>query len=960
MSPLRFLLLSLLAIVFTLTLFSQQNKYSYSDSIFNKYVADVKQKQSAFYILKTNDPDSFTEYDFQIKRHLAPDLFIVKITDTAFLKNKSTSIQKMAPANNEWKLSPSFEEKQGQFFLKNKSILFTIAADNIITLLESWKKKNWPVTITRIHKETNAAVISCSPDYFLKYIVPDTGVFFADICYQAAAEIQLIGYNRSISSINLAQYSLPGVTGNGITIGIKEKKMNDADIDLQKRILPSSITATEQDDHATIIASLAGGAGNSFYTGKGLAWKSKFYPSSYAILFPDDGNLLLQNNVSVQNHSYGTIIQNFYGAEAAAYDIQTAQNKNILHVFSSGNKGQEASTQGLYATISGYATITGNFKMAKNIITVAAIDTGYSITPFSSAGPLYDGRMAPQVAALGPNGTSDAAAIVSGTIALLQQVYKDSNNGLLPPASLIKSILYNTSDDVGNKGIDYRSGFGVVNAFNAIKTINQRHYDGGALAENETWTKNITIPPQAANLKITLCWTDTGSSLNNNKALTNDLDLELTELSTGKIFRPWCLSLFPSADSLQLLPVRKKDSLNTAEQVSIDFPDAGTYQVKITARRVQTINKQDFHIAKSWDTLGAFQFTNPVNANDIDRNENEILNIKWKTAVADTNTTGALYISYNNGAGWKQLTATAKLFKQQFYWAVPDTSTEAMLRMDTPAGSFYSPRFIIAPVTKMNVEFLCADSMQLSWNRHVYAASYQVYTRNDSAYLKPLLVTADTTVTIQRTTATGTVYAVQPILTNSLLATRSAAIDVRNLGVGCFYKTLLAENRGDKIELVVELSTVSQVDSIIFEKITSNGSHANPLARTNAVNRQFVYNCFDTKPFAGKNYYRAAIKLKNGGTVYTEIVSVISNGDHFIFLYPNPLSRNLPLYYQLKTATDGLNLQLLDISGKLIQIRPIGFSGSINYAGLPQGLYIWRLIKNDGILIETGKLIITN
>jgi hypothetical protein len=135
------------------------------------------------------------------------------------------------------------------------------------------------------------------------------------------------------------------------------------------------ILICKKEYHAKIIASLAGGAGNSFYTGKGLAWKSKFYPSSYAILFPDDGNLLLQNNVSVQNHSYGTIIQNFYGAEAAAYDIQTAQNKNILHVFSSGNKGQEASTQGLYATISGYATITGNFKMAKNIITVAAIDT---------------------------------------------------------------------------------------------------------------------------------------------------------------------------------------------------------------------------------------------------------------------------------------------------------------------------------------------------------------------------------------------------------------------------------------------------------------------------------------------------------------------------------------------------------------------------------------------------------
>jgi hypothetical protein len=113
--------------------------------------------------------------------------------------------------------------------------------------------------------------------------------------------------------------------------------------------------------------------------------------------------------VSVQNHSYGTIIQQFYGAEAVSYDAYTWRNKNYVPVFSAGNKGLESASEGPYTNLNGYANLTGNFKMAKNVITVGAIDNKGDVAPESSAGPMYDGRIAPQLIALGPNGTSDAA-----------------------------------------------------------------------------------------------------------------------------------------------------------------------------------------------------------------------------------------------------------------------------------------------------------------------------------------------------------------------------------------------------------------------------------------------------------------------------------------------------------------------------------------------------------------------
>jgi hypothetical protein len=193
------------------------------------------------------------------------------------------------------------------------------------------------------------------------------------------------------------------------------------------------IAALPLRNHATVIASIIGGAGNSFYDGRGIAWGCKFFPSSFSNLFADDAAVIYANEVTVQNHSYGTIIQQFYGAEAVSYDVLTWLNKNYVPVVSAGNQGETFAQEGRYANLPGYANLTGNFKMAKNVIAVAAIDNQENIPPQSSAGPTYDGRIAPQLTALGPNGTSDAAAIVSGTIAVLQQVYADSNNSALPP-----------------------------------------------------------------------------------------------------------------------------------------------------------------------------------------------------------------------------------------------------------------------------------------------------------------------------------------------------------------------------------------------------------------------------------------------------------------------------------------------------------------------------------------------
>ena len=858
-------------------------------------------------------------------------------------------------------MSATLINKESDFLKKpGTNNTFIVTAEQINVLVNTWKISHPGIIVKRLISEVNTVIIECSNQLFFNTILKDPNILFADVYVKPSSEVILIGYDRSQNGIQVIHELIPSANGRGITIGIKETNVDDADIDLRRRIIPSTLADRDKDPHATVVASIAGGAGNSFITGKGLAWGAQFYSSTFNNLFPDNANILLQNNVSVQNHSYGTIKQNFYGAEAMAYDGQIYNDANhLMHVFSSGNRGQDSATGGTYRGIAGFSNLTGNFKMAKNITTVGATDSGENIIQFSSTGPLYDGRLAPQIMALGPNGTSDAAAVVSGAAALLQQLYKDSNNQQLPPASLVKALLFTTATDVGQKGIDYKSGFGAVNAYKAAKALQQKHFVNGVVGNNEMFSQNLSLPNNAINVKFTLVWSDTAARINSSKALVNDLDFVVKELNSGIEFQPWVLSSFPSADSLNKLPVRRKDTLNTCEQITIDLPTGNNYTLMVRGSKIMTINREAFSIAYTFDTINHFQFTHPLNASDIDRNENEQVKIKWDVATLSAAERGNLSVSYNNGTSWTAIQNQVMLNNKKLNWQLPDTATTAILRMQTSFGIFVSRPFIIAPLTKLNVGYFCAEETQLSWKKHIYASSYQVFSQADSAYLKPLFTTIDTTAVIPKSINASNIFAVQPILQNGLYATRSAAIDVRKQGVLCYYKTLLAIDIAGKVNLLLSLSLPSATDSIVFEKLNANGTLIRKVAtiRTNTLQNEL--SAFDNNPVAGANYYRAVIYLKTGKIIFTETVMTFSNANENVFVYPNPVKEGQAFNFLVNNFVTGNTLQLLDAKGSIIKNVIIGQAGKIATTGLKQGLYFYRITKPDGTTFASGKIIIT-
>lgn len=934
---------------------AQKNEAAYAENLFKK-IADTSSRlytpSNSYYIINWREVKPVS---LKVVRQLGEKTAIVQLTSQAGF-DSINRLAKIAAANDQWKLTSAAQQLiEKSSTVQKVYILSTLQLDK---LLDKLKRMKDPLTIVDVDEASHAIVVKTNGKFIKDHLLALKEIIFIDLRAEPYSEINIIGYNRSFHGLNAVDYSIPGAIGKNIVVGMKEQKMDETDLDLYKRVLPSAIASSNVTNHATVVSSIIGGAGNSFYTGKGIAWGCKFFPSSFANLFADDAIVLNSNKVTVQNHSYGTIIQQFYGAEAVSYDAYTWANKNFVPVFSAGNMGAAAATDGQYANIPGYANLTGNFKMAKNIITVGAIDNKGNIPDESSAGPLYDGRVAPQIIALGPNGTSDAAAIVSGTIAVMQQVYADSNSQSLPSASLTKAILYNSTEDIFHTGIDYKTGYGLLNSFASVKAIQQKEYDGGLLAQGQQWTKIITVPANAAQLKVTMAWTDSAATLNNNKALINDLDLEVQDLTGNIIYKPWVLNATAKSDSLAKLPVRKRDSLNTTEQVSISLPTAGNYKLKVSATDI-TASSIAFNIAYHIDTLNTFTFTSPQHASDVNLAENPDIFIRWKTFVADTNQTGNLYISYNNGTDWQLLKASYKIFSNYFLWPAKDTSSAAILKMETSFGSFLSKNFIISKVARINTDFFCSDSVGLSWNKHIYATAYKLYAFTDSTYLKHIITTTDTFIVLKRAQYPSLIYAIEPVLSNGLPAARSSAQNITQQGVKCFYKTfyhnLLDQN---KLDLILELSAAGYVDSLFFEQLNMAGQLLKNIGDLKVNNPNLIYHQLVNDVPGGTSYWRVKIKLKNGSVVYTDIISILTSGKRYLLFYPNPASRNSSVTWILQQGlSSDCRLQLFDITGHMLK-NYLTIPNHIDLGKLAPGLIVYKLFGSDNRLLETGKLII--
>ncbi|OKS86950.1 S8 family peptidase [Mucilaginibacter polytrichastri] len=884
-----------------------------------------------YYLVKFKEPKYFNVKNAHLVKRISYNHYIVSSTN-AILPNENTI--SIAPANASWKASDNLLQLWQKHPGSNAIIEVAVntKTDSVINDIKIYGN------ITT--QAGNVITINIGFQN-LAGLLQQPYITFANTARKPHEELAISDIDLGANNIGAIADSYADINGTGINVSVKEDKYDD-DLDLLGRSFNSFPTAGITSGHATTMATLIGGNGNSYIKGSGAAPKARFTSSNFANLMPDSIATFKSYHISVQNHSYGTGIENYYGTEAVAYDKQINENDSIIHVFSSGNVGTSTPETGLYNGIAGFANLSGSFKQAKNVLVVGG--TGRTNLPedLSSAGPAYDGRIKPELVADGEDGTSGAAALVSGTVALLQQSYQKQFHQL-PSAALIKSVLINSADDIGAPNVDYKTGYGKLNALEALRTINEVRFVKGTVSNQQQMDYTITVPAGCSTFKISLAWNDLPAALNAPTALINDLDLTVTT-PAGEIVLPWALSIYPAADSLAKPAQRQRDAINNTEQITLQNPIAGNYILHVKGSNIPA-GTQTFYAAYQAIIADHFEWIYPSGNNALFADDDNY--IRWQNSF--NTSSGKLSVSYDHGATWKPVSDIT--LKNNYYtWTTPDVFTTAILKMDINGQPQMSKEFSLSKPLNLNVGYNCTTGTLLHWALQPGSKGYNIYTIKNNS-LQQLTTTTDTTVIIPIQQQSTSYFAVSAI-GDGFEGIKSYTIDANNQGVGCYIKTLLANLANNTILLNLQIGSIVNLKSIAWEKMTGPDLYTT-LGTTPITSTALAYNFTDANPKKGIQYYRATLTTGDNQIIYSDIASIIFLQSSQFTVYPNPVSTQLTI---LSGDINNYDFKLYDINGRVSFDKSITELQNKIPLNVMPGVYVYVISLNGKILYK-GKLI---
>jgi subtilisin family serine protease len=337
----------------------------------------------------------------------------------------------------------------------------------------------------------------------------------------------------------------------------------------------------------------------------------------------------------------------FYHERAAAADA-LVRDTDLLVLFSGGDKRQVSflgpHTHGdQYGSEDGllhedlhppnprYPSIAGA-AVAKNVLTVGGTTKEDEIDLFSSFGPTDDGRVKPDLVAVGLDvlttaaadgyvataGTSISSSVVAGIAALLTD-YSRRRHGRDPSSSVLKALLIHSTRDLGEPGPDYHSGFGMADAELAARVLDAAVFDDDVFrraprragrrmgpatpAGKSTGSARIAISPGDGmrtlvieevldqgesvtfalpvmngddELRATLVWHDPPGSV-----LVNDLDLRVVA-PDGRVILPFVLD----PDQPSAAASRGENHRDNVEQIRVHGPMAGDWRILVEGAAV--------------------------------------------------------------------------------------------------------------------------------------------------------------------------------------------------------------------------------------------------------------------------------------------------------------------------------------------------------------------------------------
>jgi subtilisin family serine protease len=470
-----------------------------------------------------------------------------------------------------------------------------------------------------------------------------------------------------------------GVSGLNARVGIADTGVDENHDDFDEIALngsagPTRIYATSPGggSHGTHVASIAGGSGfnsnanaHPDFALRGHApWVQIGDYAPMGATVANYHTAIVSDATDVTNHSYVQTADASYGTAAATIDRIVrgdATHNNVAipakpQVWAAGNNGvvaQYGANEGYYAA----------FTSAKNSISVGSVDTrDRRLSDFSSLGPTFDGRIKPDIVApgcidsilrpragilaassgtqgyTGMCGTSMAAPVVTGTIALMINAYINAFGAGRPNLrpSTYKALLIQTARDLiktaayparefnnpdtgapllFHAGPDFATGYGLVDVDAVTQSISDSSLWSESIlvipGEEHTWC--MDVPAGAGEVKASLAWDDEpGSTITaqTTSKLVNDLDLELLA-PDGTVVRPWTLDPLPVTanpgsgapdpiTAADVVPARRGvDRRNNVEMAHVSLPQVGEWRIRVRAFNLPNGRAQTYSIATS-------------------------------------------------------------------------------------------------------------------------------------------------------------------------------------------------------------------------------------------------------------------------------------------------------------------------------------------------------------------------
>ncbi|MFO1501831.1 MAG: S8 family serine peptidase [Verrucomicrobiota bacterium] len=215
-------------------------------------------------------------------------------------------------------------------------------------------------------------------------------------------------------------------------------------------------------------------------------------------------------------------------------------------------------------------------------------------------------------------GTSQAAPVVSGMLALMQELFEQRIIGAArrtnSPA-LMKALLINGARSAGplydlqvQSSVNYQ-GWGRVSLTNSLPPalLNQpesawptRFFDQvrtNALAtgDSRSWSVNLSTNAQVSPFRVTLVWTDPPGNPTAAIKLVNDLDLVVSNTVTHEVFYGNDIREGSDFNHPSLEEPAVSDLINNVENVFIREAATSNFVVTVTAKRVNVAAVSDYN-----------------------------------------------------------------------------------------------------------------------------------------------------------------------------------------------------------------------------------------------------------------------------------------------------------------------------------------------------------------------------